>query len=62
MCVCVCVEGGGGGGRGVTDFKFGTFIGRFQSDGASSMAVKGLNWYFPSWSQTFPFTRKEQAK
>ena len=44
VCVCVCVCGGGG----VTDFKLGTFIGRFQSDGASSMAVKGLNWYFPN--------------
>ena len=24
------------------DFKFGTFIGRFQSDGAARMAVEGL--------------------
>ena len=32
--------GGGGGGGGLDDFKFGTFIGRFLSDGA---AVKGLN-------------------
>ena len=33
---------GGGGGRSLNDFKFGTFIGRFQSDDAASMAVKGL--------------------
>ena len=32
--------GGGGGNR--NDFKFGTFVGRFWSDGAASMAVKGL--------------------
>ena len=43
----VCVEGGGGGrggggGGGLNDFKFGTVIGRFPSDGAASMAVKGL--------------------
>ena len=35
--------GGGEGGRGGdTDFKFSTFIGRFQSDGASVTAVKGF--------------------
>ena len=28
--------------RRLYDFKFGTFIGSFQSDGAASMAVKGL--------------------
>ena len=33
---------GGGGGGGVNDFSFGAFIGRFQSDGAESMTVKGL--------------------
>ena len=38
--VCVCVWGGGGK---LNDFKFVTFIGLFQSDGAESMAVKGLN-------------------
>ena len=27
----------------LNDFKFGTFIGRFPSDGAASMAVKGLS-------------------
>ena len=35
-------EGGVGGGR-VNDFKFGTFVGRFKSDGAATVAVKGLN-------------------
>ena len=30
------------GGKSLNDFKFGSFIGRFQSDGAASMAVKGL--------------------
>ena len=25
-----------------SDFKFGTFVGRFSSDGVASMAVKGL--------------------
>ena len=33
---------GRGGVRSLSDFRFGTFIGRFQSDGAASMAVKGL--------------------
>ena len=28
--------GGGGGGGGLTDFKFGTFVGRFLSDGVRS--------------------------
>ena len=32
MCSC----------EGLNDFKFGTFVDRFQSDGAASMAVKGL--------------------
>ena len=32
--------------KGLNDFKFGTFGGRFPSDGAASMAVKGL--HFPS--------------
>ena len=31
-----------GGKKGHSDLKFGTFIGRFQSDGAASMEVKGL--------------------
>ena len=45
----VCVGGGGGGGGGErererpNDFKFGTVISRFPSDGAASIAVKGLN-------------------
>ena len=30
----------------LNDFKFATFIGRFPSDGAASMAVKGLNCMF----------------
>ena len=34
--------GGGGGGRGGNDFKFGTFICGFPSDGAASVAVRGL--------------------
>ena len=29
-------------GKSRNDFKFGTFTGRFPSDGAASMAVKGL--------------------
>ena len=41
--MCSCEGGGGGGGGGsLTDFKFGTFIGRFPSDGVASVAVKGL--------------------
>ena len=38
----LCGWGGGGGGERLIDFKFGTFIGHFQSDGAVSMAVEGL--------------------
>ena len=34
--------GCGGGGGSLSDFKFGTFISRFPSDGATSLAVKGL--------------------
>ena len=34
---------GGGGGGGLSDLKFGAFIGHFPSDGAASNAVKGLN-------------------
>ena len=30
------------GKEGLNGLKFGTFIGRFQSDGAASTAVKGL--------------------
>ena len=30
------------GRKGLDDVKFGTFTGRFPSDGAASMAVKGL--------------------
>ena len=44
-----CEERGGGGGGGIggggglNDFKFGISIGRFPSDGAACVAVKGLN-------------------
>ena len=31
-----------GGGGGLNVVEFGIFIGRFSSDGAASMAVKGL--------------------
>ena len=30
---------------GLNDFKFATFIGRFPSEGAASMAVKGLMFH-----------------
>ena len=30
------------GGKSLNDFKFGTIVGRFQSDGVASMAMKGL--------------------
>ena len=30
------------GGESLRGFKFGTFVGRFLSDGAASMAVEGL--------------------
>ena len=36
-------EGAGGGGGDLRNLKFGTFIGRFLSNGAARMAVKGLN-------------------
>ena len=34
-----------GGGGSFNYFKFGTFIGRFPSDAAASMAVEGLSLY-----------------
>ena len=34
---------GGWVGRRLNDFKIGAVTGRFQSDGAASMAVKGLS-------------------
>ena len=37
----------GGGGGDLKDFKFGTFIGCFPSDGVASMAVK---WLIEGWS------------
>ena len=48
----MCVTGGGRpgltyscerGGKSFNDFRFDTFIGPFLSDGAASIAVKGLN-------------------
>ena len=38
-------------------FKFGTFTGRFSSDGAGSMAVKGLKERSlpPSWEWSLPY-------
>ena len=36
-------RGGGGGGGSLNDFKFGTSLGRFSSDGAASRAVIGLS-------------------
>ena len=37
------------GGKDLNDLKFGTFVGCFWSDGAASMAVKGLisAWWNP---------------
>ena len=44
--LCILIEilsfAHGKGGKGLNDFKFSTFIGRFQSNGAASIAVKGL--------------------
>ena len=43
------------GGIYFNNFKFGPFIGRFPSDGAASIAVKGLNGfdrYSPSDNMT----------
>ena len=37
-------------GESLNDFKFGTSVGRFSSDGAASTAVKGLNNLVPSFS------------
>ena len=47
LCILIEVLSGvheKGGGGGLNDFKFSTFIGRFPSDGAASMAVKELNY------------------
>ena len=38
--------GGEGGLKSLNDFKFGTSVGRFPSDGAASRAVKGLTSSF----------------
>ena len=44
--LCILIEilsrGHAKRGKGLNDFKFGTFIRPFTSDGAASMAVKGL--------------------
>ena len=40
-------KGEGGGEIKVNGFKFSTFIGCFPSDGAASMAVKGLILFMP---------------
>ena len=39
-------------GKGLNDFKFGTFIGYFPSDGAASIAVKGLMALLSTHKQT----------
>ena len=46
------VGGGGGGGGVLNGFKFATFIGRFRSDGAASMAMKGLTSPLAAVNQT----------
>ena len=45
---CSGEEGWGGGS--LNDFKSGTSVGRFSSDGAASRAVKGLNNLVPNFS------------
>ena len=49
----------GRGQKGHNGFKFGTFIGRFPSDGAASVAVKGLT---PSLPRCHLKTANESAK
>ena len=34
------------GGKGFNDFKFGTFIGHFSSDGAANMAAIFFSFFF----------------
>ena len=45
LCILVKVMSGvhSKGEKSLNDLKFGTFVGRFPSDGAASMTVKGLN-------------------
>ena len=38
--------------KSLNNFKFGLFIGRFPSDEAASMAVKGLNYVFCCTDET----------
>ena len=44
LCILIEVRSGAHAKRkkGIYDFKFGTFIGRFPNDGVGSVAVKGL--------------------
>ena len=64
-----CSSDGGGGEEGLNDFKFGTFIGRFLSDDAASMAVKGFNlfnaelfttryWWVGGWGGDYTVTTR----
>ena len=52
MCPCQ-------GEKDINDFKFGAFIGRFKSDNAASMAVKGLNH---SWAKSTSPKRSSKGK
>ena len=53
------------GGKGRNDFKFGTFVGRFSSDGAANLAVKGLKVEWgcvhvgPHWSLAYLLARSQ---
>ena len=47
-----------GGEGSLNDFKFGTFIQRFPSDGAACMAVKGLT--FVSVIGLYPTANKKE--
>ena len=51
--------------KSLNSFKFVTFIGRFQSDGAASMAVKGLISTAVQYVRIFGvspfFTRKDNS-
>ena len=40
------------GEKGLNDFKFGPFVGRFWSDGAASMVLKGLRPDESVWLRT----------
>jgi len=49
-----------GGKKGLNDFKFGTFIGRFQSKGAASIAVKGLTLIHQSMEKVWDVRRRSE--